>query len=328
MKFFLSTILVVAVIVTTTQGRKSKAEWHKFKANQGKSYSDETDALREEIFQKVDTEIEAHNSRADVHFKRAHNKFSDMTKEEKDKFLGAQLPSASERFLQAMTVDLSSEDRQLPASLDYRTHKCLAAVKNQKSCGSCWAFTAIAPLEFSKCNLTGSPVVLSEQQLVDCDPYDRGCNGGWYTNAWAYIQNVATGSAQQSLYTYTATKAATCQFTTSMTRAKVASFGYVQANNATAMQVALKKYGPLSVAIAVVTPFYSYASGVYTDTTCDTVRVNHGVVVVGYGALNGIDHWIVRNSWGTVWGQSGYILMQRGVNKCKIEGYPAYVVAA
>ncbi len=71
-----------------------------------------------------------------------------------------------------------------------------------------------------------------------------------------------------------------------------------------------------------------YRSGVYTDKTCDTVGVNHGVVVVGYGALNGIDHWIVRNSWGTGWGQSGYILMQRGVNKCKIEGYPAFVVAA
>jgi C1A family cysteine protease len=68
-------------------------------------------------------------------------------------------------------------------------------------------------------------------------------------------------------------------------------------------------------------------SGVYDDLACDNKTVNHGVVVVGYGALNGTNHWIVRNTWGTNWGIRGYILMQRGVNKCSIETYPAYAVA-
>ena len=71
--------------------------------------------------------------------------------------------------------------------------------------------------------------------------------------------------------------------------------------------------------------FPKHRDGVYDDPACDTTELNHAVVVVGWGNLNGIDFWIIRNSWGSNWGVSGYINIKRGVNKCGIELYPAYV---
>ncbi|EFX78291.1 hypothetical protein DAPPUDRAFT_320635 [Daphnia pulex] len=249
------------------------------------------------------------------------------TPAELSQYRGAVKPAGQARSLEPM-VTFNMETRALPTSLDYRTHACLAPVKNQGQCGSCWAFSAIAPLEFARCKKYGSLVTLSEQQLVDCDPYDKGCNGGWYTNAWYYIKNGALGSAKQSLYTYTATKN-TCAFTSSMIGAKIASYGDLPALNSANMQAVLQAYGPLAVAITVVNSFYSYAGGVYNDVACDnpTIGVNHGVVVVGWGTANGIDYWIVRNSWGPGWGQAGYVFIQRGVNKCKIEENPAVITA-
>lgn len=68
-------------------------------------------------------------------------------------------------------------------------------------------------------------------------------------------------------------------------------------------------------------------AGVYDDSDCDEQPVNHAVVIVGWGNQNGVDYWVGRNSWGTTWGTNGYFLIQRGVNKCGIENYPAYVAA-
>ncbi|EFX63862.1 hypothetical protein DAPPUDRAFT_334897 [Daphnia pulex] len=207
---------------------------------------------------------------------------------------------------------------------DYRTHACLSPVRDQGRCGSSWAFAAITPLEFNWCKKNGTLLALSEQQLVDCEPYHNGCGGGWVTNAWNYLKYGSGGSAKQSLYPYTATTT-TCRFCSSMIGAQILTYGEFQPLNTTKMQLAVFVFGPFPVAITVTNSFFYYLGGIYNDVACDNpaIGVNHAVVVVGYGTENGIDYWIVRNSWGTGWGQWGYVFIQRGVNKCKIEQYPA-----
>ncbi|EFX87400.1 hypothetical protein DAPPUDRAFT_312328 [Daphnia pulex] len=323
--------LVIATVVTVIKGYSEDDHWKDFKKKHNKDYrasSDggKNDKTRKELFRARDKQIKKHNSEKAGTFRKEHNQFSDLWPLELRSYLGVNATAVpSLKFMRSVSVDLQSRAAP-PASFDLRYDSCLPAIKNQGQCGSCWSFTSIAPLEFSKCKKAKVTTVLSEQHLVDCDTTNGGCNGGWYVTAWTYLKK-AGGSAKQTLYNYTAKKN-TCRFTTAMIAAKVSSFGYVQSNNATAMQLALQQYGPLAVAITVVPSFYSYASGVYDDNACDGQAVNHAVVLVGWGNLNGVDYWIVRNSWGTNWGLSGYFFMKRGVNKCGIETYPAFVVPA
>ncbi|XP_046457569.1 ervatamin-B-like [Daphnia pulex] len=325
MKFFLAcATIAIALIVVSVVRRTATDPWKEYKTKYGKSYTETHDAQRKQLFLATDAFIAKHNSQTKATFLMEHNQFSDMTTAEFQKYLGLVMPDNRTRSLESL-ITIEVKDQTIPTSLDYRSNDCLPPVKNQGQCGSCWAFGAIAPIEFAQCKKYGSLVVLSEQQLIDCDPYDSGCGGGWYTNAWNYLQNVAGGSAQQSLYPYTG-NGDSCKFTSSMIGARISAYGYLETPNAANMQAALQIYGPISVAITVVSSFQNYASGVYTDSACDNMNVNHAVVVVGWGTANGIDYWIVRNSWGTGWGQSGYILMERGVNRCQIESYPAAVI--
>lgn len=323
MRFVYAFALLVAAATTVL----ANEDWENYKNNHGKSYEPGEEAIRAAHFLKTDAVIKAHN-KGNAPFKMEHNKFSDMDEDEKQNFLGAKVHHAAENAM-APEMEVPST-RAIPASLDLRTDVCMSPIRNQASCGSCWAFTAIAPLEFSYCKAHGNVKVdLSEQQLVDCSTANSGCNGGWFTSAWSYL---TAGSVTEKLYPYVAI-ASKCKMTTSLTpTAKVASmYGYYR-NNTTAMQTAMQTYGPLAVAIHVTSPFYNYKSGVYSDTTCDKTgkTVNHGVVAVGWGTdtTTKLPYWIVRNSWGTGWGASGYILMKRGVNMCNIEYYPAAVKAA
>ncbi|KAI9558064.1 hypothetical protein GHT06_014817 [Daphnia sinensis] len=327
---FLSVLVGFAMTVTVIYCSADSDAWENYKKKHGKDYNitadgGKEDAMRKELFLNKTRIIEQHNSEKFRSFKTEINKFSDMLPSEFAKYLGLR-PSLAPpiRLMDSISTDLYNR-RRPPASLDYRNHFCMPAVKNQGQCGSCWAFAAIAPLEFAKCTKHGRPVVLSEQQLVDCDKLNGGCGGGWYTLAWVHIWK-AWGSAQESLYPYNAQDNA-CTYSWFMARAKVFTYRYVPSNNMLAMQQAIQKYGLVATAFTVVDSFGSYANGVYDDNACDGPPVNHAVVIVGWGTLNGVDYWIVRNSWGPDWGQNGYIYVQRGVNKCSIEAFPAYVLA-
>jgi C1A family cysteine protease len=206
----------------------------------------------------------------------------------------------------------------LPESVDWVKAGAVTPVKNQGQCGSCWSFSTTGALEGAYFNTYGTLPSFSEQQLVDCDNRknggkDMGCNGGLMDNAFAWIEKNG-GLCSEADYPYTSgdTKTAgTCQTTCDVVdNSVVTTFTDVHPSNDVDMMTALSKQ-TVSIAIeADQQAFQLYKSGVFTGT-CGT-NLDHGVLTVGYGTLDGQDYYKVKNSWGATWGDDGYILLGRG----------------
>ena len=186
------------------------------------------------------------------------------------------------------------------------------AVKNQGTCGSCWAFAATATLEGRYAIKKGSKVTLAEQQMVDCATACNGCNGGWASRALQYVQS-AGGQMSASSYPYRNVKGA-CKFSSGSVKAKVSAVsGVSDAKSALSS-------GPVAIYLEATNAFQAYGGGIFNGV-CG--QYNHAVTAVGWGTSGSTEYWIVRNSWGSGWGESGHIRI--AINgKCKItwDSYP------
>ena len=206
----------------------------------------------------------------------------------------------------------------LADSVDWVTKGAVTDVKNQGQCGSCWSFSTTGALEGANYVQHGELVSLSEQQLVDCDNFrnggkDHGCNGGLMDNAFSWIEKNG-GLCQEASYPYTSgmTKTpGTCMSDCDVVDGTIITGYYdVPANSDEDMMVALNQQ-PVAIAIqADQKDFQLYSSGVFTGD-CGT-QLDHGVLAVGYGSMDGTDYYRVKNSWGTTWGKDGYIYLGRG----------------
>ncbi|CAN6449305.1 unnamed protein product [Victoria cruziana] len=233
---------------------------------------------------------------------------------------GPKRPSAAQR----------DDGADPPAAIDWRALGAVTDVKNQGQCGSCWAFSTVVAIEGITQIKTNKLVNVSEQELVDCDTQNGGCNGGLMERAFEFVEKNG-GLALSKKYPYTATQGKCHVSKLKIHDVSIDGHDFVPEKNETALMQAVAVQ-PVSVAIeASGSAFQFYSEGVFTGP-CGT-ELDHGVAIVGYGTeADGTKYWIVKNSWGSGWGENGFIKMARETSKpdglCGIALYAVYPTKA
>jgi len=206
----------------------------------------------------------------------------------------------------------------------YNGH-CISPVYNQGQCGSCWAFSATEQIESMSCiggSTGGNYIQNSMQQVVSCDTTSDGCGGGWTYSAYEYVEQ-AGGQDSLSSYPYTCQNTA-CAFNPNTIQSKLASWQWVGQGSEPTMRSYVLSTGPLSICADAES--WQYYNGGVIGAGCGQ-SVDHCIQITGYGQFQGQNVWVVRNSWGTGWGYSGYLYVAYGGNHCDISGYPSTVAA-
>nr|AJT59487.1 cathepsin S protein [Sciaenops ocellatus] len=302
--------------------------WELWKKTHGKMYkNDVEDESRRELWEKNLVLITMHNLEASMGlhtYKLSMNHMGDMTPEEIMQSFATLTPPTDIQRAPSPFAGTSGAD--IPDTMDWRQKGCVTSVKMQGACGSCWAFSAAGALEGQLAKTTGKLVDLSPQNLVDCSSKygNHGCNGGFMHRAFQYVID-NHGIDSETAYPYTGRQSQECLYNPRFRAANCSQYSFLPEGDEGALKQALATIGPISVAIDARRPrFAFYSSGVYDDPSCSQ-DVNHGVLAVGYGTLNGQDYWLVKNSWGQRFGDNGYIRMARNKNdQCGIALYGCY----
>jgi C1A family cysteine protease len=310
----------LATAFTEEQYQQTFTDWMvKFEKN----YASEEFFMRYEIFKANMDFVEAHNAQ-NLSFTVELNKFADLTRGE---FKALYLGFAPEiRLTKKVTLgalkSAPGSGAYPSGSLDWSQKGAVTGVKDQGQCGSCWAFSTTGSSEGAIQIAHGQLTSLSEQELVDCGAAygNLGCNGGLMDRAFKYME--ANGLCTEAAYPYKAVNGQ-CQKTGCTASAYTHLAGYKDVTTTENALGASVDLGPVSVAIeADQAGFQMYKGGVFSGT-CGQ-NLDHGVLTVGYGTDTGQDYWKVKNSWGTSWGEAGYIRMIRNKNECGISDEPSY----
>nr|XP_019936152.1 PREDICTED: cathepsin L1-like [Paralichthys olivaceus] len=306
-------------------------DWEIWKSSHGVTYDDLDDMQRRAIWEENKQMIDDNNQGFFMGirpFTMAMNKYGDLTQQEFQVLQGA---SINAQFVhRGKTVSarrLRSNARKLDAwFVDYRTMGYVTEVKDQGYCGSCWAFSTTGAIEGQIYKKTGQLISLSEQNLVDCSkPYGTfGCNGAWMANAYDYVVN--NGLQSTSTYPYISVDTQPCYYESRLAVAHIKDYRFIPKGDEQALADAVATIGPITVAIdADHASFLFYSSGIYDEPSCNPNNLSHAVLLVGYASEGGQDYWIIKNSWGSSWGEGGYMRMVRdGSNTCGIASYALY----
>ncbi|KAI7804885.1 cathepsin L.1 [Triplophysa rosa] len=327
-------VVIAAVLVAASAASLSleDMEFHAWKLKFGKSYrSVEEESQRKLTWLSNRKLVLVHNMLADQGIKSYRlgmTYFADMDNEEYRRviFHGCLSSFNRTKARDGATFFRLAGGAVLPDSVDWRDKGFVTDIKDQKQCGSCWAFSATGSLEGQTFRKTGKLVSLSEQQLVDCSGSfgNFGCGGGLMDQAFQYIE-ANKGLDTEESYPYEA-QDGQCRFNPNTVGATCTGYVDITSGDESALQEAVATIGPISVAIdAGHNSFQLYESGVYDEPECSSSDLDHGVLAVGYGTQDGETYWLVKNSWGLGWGQKGYIMMSRNKNnQCGIATAASY----
>jgi cathepsin F/cysteine peptidase B len=248
------------------------------------------------------------------------NQFADLCADEFAVMLGARLPKS----VSPNNTHVKSDLPKAPAAgmIDWRSKGAVTPVKNQGMCGSCWSFSATGNME-GQWFLAGNTLVgLSEEELVQCDHNDCfGCQGGWMDMAFDWVTS-NNGIDSEMDYPYTSGGGDTGMCNTQKLQNVVAKVNGHQDLPSDEGQMAswVAVNGPLSIALDAMS-WQTYSGGIMSN--CMGSQLDHGVLIIGYDTTFSTPYWIVKNSWGSMWGENGYIRLAYGSNQCNLTAKPS-----
>ncbi|XBI57991.1 hypothetical protein VPH35_039289 [Triticum aestivum] len=316
------------VSAAAARGDALAARHERWMAKFGREYTDAAEKLRrQEVFAANARHVEAVNRAGNRTYTLGLNQFSDLTSEEfTEKHLGYRHQHGVDSTPVAAVNMSNAQFDSTPDSVDWRAAGAVTQVKNQGSCGCWWAFAAVAATEGLVKIATGNLISMSEQQVLDCTGGANSCNGGDINAALSYVAS-SGGLQPEESYAYTGQQGA-CR-SSSASPNSAASIGAprmveLHGDEGTLQELAARQ--PVAVPMEADRDFQHYMRGVCTGSSSCGQNLNHGVTVVGYGTDSGGQaYWMVKNQWGTGWGEGGYMRLTRGNGgNCGMATYAYY----
>ncbi|CAH1188083.1 unnamed protein product [Phyllotreta striolata] len=321
-------IIILTIICATSALAAPELEldnlWRNFKNDHNRQYaSADEEAKRFEIFRANLQSIMENNlkyERGQTTYKMGINKFTDMTQEERvEKYLTKIEPPTHRDEAELPLTDV-------PESKDWAAEGMVTKIKDQEACGCCYAFASVAAIESGNAIVNKKLQDLSVQEVVDCSAGDiylnHGCSGGIIEGSIHYVMD--HGIVAEETYPYAGTDGNICSTNASKPIVTVKSYKNVPANE-TLLKQAVGGIGPVAACVDANT-WFAYEDGIL-DGPCYDNATSHVILIVGYGTENGVDYWLVKNSWGTGWGAKGFGKVRRNNNNAFcLATYTAYPI--
>lgn len=300
--FLWLSVAIIAIQSGESHLKFHYGEWLNYKIEHEKFYENPfEDFQRNQIWLKNRQNIAQHNQLYEdgkVSYEMSLNQFSDMEFDEIEQFYLSpfEMPDEEASYKKYVVYEPVG-GVNLSEQINWAEKGAVTPVKNQGRCGSCYAFSSTGAIEGQNFLVNNKLTPLSEQQLVDCTKNygNNGCHGGLMHKCFEYIM-AKNGIETEGAYPYNGNDRAQCHASQTNIGAHVKKFEYIQPSEDAVLKT-LTARGPIATAITVKSTFMGYRSGVYNDPSCTSRGINHAVLIVGYGSENGLDYWIIKNSW-------------------------------